>query len=200
MYPFFLIFFIFCVYVKLSLSKSSHNAEKNKTNLLELEREANSTRRKSIDNLDYIIFSEKSIPINEINDNELKKIQEKLLNFADKKILNLSGISNIELKKTYGPANLPTLTEYDNNFLELVRTLHEYAVALNNLNFQDDAIKVLEYSVDIETDMGSSYKLLGDLYYSKNDISSIKNLLEKTDKVNNLSRNSVISYLQVYTD
>ena len=56
MYPFFLIFFIFCVYVKLRLSNSSRNAEKNKTKLLELESEANLTRRKSIDNLDYIIW------------------------------------------------------------------------------------------------------------------------------------------------
>ena len=200
MYPFFLIFFIFCVYVKLRLSNSSRNAEKNKTKLLELESEANLTRRKSIDNLDYIIFSEKSIPINEINDDELKKIQEELLNFVDTKILNLSGITNLELKKLYGPANLPMLSEYDNNFLELVRTLHNYAVILNNLNCQNDAIKVLEYSVDIGTDMGSSYKLLADLYNLQNNTSKIKVLLDKTDKVNSLSQNSVISYLQAYID
>lgn len=200
MYPFFLIFFIFCIYVKLSLSKSSRNAEKNKTNLLELESEANLTRRMSIDNLDYIIFSEKSIPIIEINDNELKKIQQELLNFSDKKILNLTGVTNIELKKLYGPANLPILSEYDNNFLELVRTLHNYAFTLNNLNYQDDAIKVLEYSVEIGTDMGSSYKLLADLYNSKNDNSKINVLIDKSYRINALSRNSVISYLKAYID
>lgn len=200
MYPFFFIFFIFCIYVKLSLSRSSRSAEKNKTKLLELESKANSTRRQSIVNLDYITFSEKSIPINEINDDELKKIQQELLNFIDKKILNLTGITNIELKKLYGPANLPALSEYDKNFLELVRTLHNYAVTLNKLGYYNDAIKVLEYSVDIGTDMGSSYKFLADLYIQQNEISKIKSLLDKTDKVNNLSRNSVISYLQAYID
>ena len=200
MYPFFIIFFIFCIYIKLSLSKSSRNAEKNKTKLLELESEANLTRRQSIDNLDYITFSEKSIPINEINNDELKKIQQDLLIFREKRILNLTGITNIELKKLYGPANLPTLSEYDNNFLELVRTLHNYAFTLNNLNYKDEAIKVLEYSVEIGSDMGSSYKLLADLYNFKNEKSKIKILIDKSDNVNDLSRNSVISYLKAYID
>lgn len=196
MYPFFAIFLVFCLWVRFKLKKSSHDSEKNKSNFFELESEANMTRKKSIDNLDYIIFSEKSIPINEINDDELKKIQQELLNFRNKKIINLSGITNTELKKLYGPANLPDLTEYDKNYLDFVRTLHNYALLLSQNNYTADAIKVLEYSVEIGTDMGISYKLLADLYVSQNMKYKINDLLNKSDNINNLSRKNVIGYLK----
>lgn len=200
MYPLFAIFVVFCIWLKIELNKESRQAEKDKNKLLELESEANSTRKQSIDNLDYITISEKSIPINEINDDELKKIQQELLNYSNKRILNLSHLSNTDLKRKYGPANLPLLTEYDQNFMELVRLLHKYASTLNEKGYKNEAVSVLEYSIDIGSDMSTSFKLLADLYIETNQISKITDLLYKAEKVNFLLRKSIIAYLQECID
>ena len=80
--PFFL---VFCLWLRFEFRKSSNQAEHSKQNRLELEREANFTRKKSIDNLHYITFSEKSIPIIEINDD--------LINIAN----DISGRDNVSV-------------------------------------------------------------------------------------------------------
>lgn len=191
-------FIVFCIWLSYKFKKSSRLAEKSKQNRLELEREANSTRKKSIDTLHYITFSEKSIPIIEINDELIVKYQKSLLNFVDKRIINLSSMTNTELKKEYGPANLTVLSEYDANFSELVRLLHRYATRLNELEFTNDAISVLEYSVSIGTDMGTSYKLLADFYHSSSQTEKINELISHTDNINPLIRDAVVSYLNNY--
>ena len=87
-----------------------------------------------------------------------------MLKFVDRKVLNLSSMSNTDLKKEYGPANLTILSEYDENFSELIRCLHNYALRPHELDYTADAKTVLEYAVSIGSDMGSSYRLLADLY------------------------------------
>lgn len=200
MYLLFTIFLIFCLWLKYELNTKSRQAEQNKNNLFEIEREANSTRKQSIDNLDYITISKKSIPVNEISDNELKKIQQELLDYADKRILNLSGYTNTELKKLYGPANLPILTEYDQNFMSLVNLLHKYAVLLNEKGYIYDAISVLEYSISINSDMSNSFKLLADLYFQTNQKEKISELIKMADNVTPLLKKSITAYLQEYLD
>lgn len=186
---------VFCIWLNYEFKKSSRLAEKSKQNWLDLEREANSTRKKSIDMLHYITFSEKSIPIIEINDELITKYQQSLLNFVDKRIINLSSMTNTELKKAYGPANLPALSEYDANFSEFVSLLHNYAIRLNELEYTEEAKTVLEYSVSIGTDMGISYKLLADFYNADSQIDKIRELIAHTENINPLTRNSVVSYL-----
>lgn len=189
---------VFCIWLSYKFKKSSRLAETSKQNRLELERTANSTRKKSIDTLHYITFSEKSIPIIEINDDLIKKYQKSLLNFVGKRIINLSSMTNTELKKAYGPANLPALSEYDENFSELVRLLHRYAVRLHELDYKTEAVSVLEYSVNIGTDMGTSYKLLGDFYHASAQTGKIKELISRTDNINPLIKDSVVTYLNRY--
>lgn len=189
---------VFCIWLNYKFKKSSSHAEQSRQNRLELEREANSTRKKSIDTLHYITFSEKSIPIIEINDELTQKYQKSLLNFVDKRIVNLSSMTNTELKKAYGPANLPALSEYDANFSELIRILHNYALRLHELDYNDEAKAVLEYSVKIGTDMGITYKLLADFYHAHYRIDKIEELLPYTKHINPLTRDSVISYLNSY--
>lgn len=196
--PFFL---VFCLWLRFEFRKSSNQAEHSKQNRLELEREANFTRKKSIDNLHYITFSEKSIPIIEINDDLIKKYETSLLKFVDRKVLNLSSMSNTDLKKEYGPANLTILSEYDENFSELIRCLHNYALRLHELDYTADAKTVLEYAVSIGSDMGSSYRLLADLYKNDNQPEKLQSLIEQTQNLNPLLRDSVTSYLtQILAD
>ena len=55
--------------------------------------------------------------INELNTGLIEALKEK-------KILNLSGFTNTDLKLEYGVGNLTELTDYDNNYVTLSRSLH----------------------------------------------------------------------------
>ena len=59
MYPIFTCVVVFCLWLRYELGKSDKIARKQKERLLELEHDANFTRRQSLDGLHYITFSEK---------------------------------------------------------------------------------------------------------------------------------------------
>ena len=198
MYPIFTCVVVFCLWLRYELGKSDKIARKQKERLLELEHDANFTRRQSLDGLHYITFSEKVIPIIQINDSTLNKILSALLVLCNAKIVKLSQYSNTELKKLYGPANLDTLSEYDNNYTTLIRLLQQYAKRLNELSYDDAAIQVLEYAISIESDMGSTYKLLADLYHEHGQSDKIHQLLDNAKQINPLYRETTVAYIQKY--
>ena len=53
----------------------------------------------------------------------------------EKKILNLSGFTNTDLKLEYGVGNLTELTDYDNNYVTLSRSLARIAELLTEQGF-----------------------------------------------------------------
>lgn len=186
---------IFCAWLGYELKKSSAIVEKERTNRLELESKANSTRKKPINSLNYITISEKSILFLKINNDNIEKIQKEFKSLADAKILNLSHMTNTELKLEYGPANLPALSEADENFSTLVRLLHKYAETLADIHMEKEAIEVLEYSLSIGSDMSISYKLLANLYLDNNMNDKIDDLLIKADSLTSLTKEPIKDYL-----
>ncbi len=200
MFPIFFCFIVFSLWLRYELRKSTKKSENSQKSLLEIESEANFTRKKSIDTLHYITISKKSIPNIKINDNLLEKYKNNIYALECKRIINLSAYTNTELKKMYGPANLPDLTEYDQNFTVLVRSLHNYANRLNELGYSSEAVTTLEYSISLGSDMGSSYKLLADLYNNNSQTDKIIGLLSQIDKVNPIIKSSVTAYLKNYID
>lgn len=196
MYPIFTCVVVFCLWLRYELNKSDRQLKKQKERFLDREHEANFTRRQSLDGLHYITFSPNVIPVIEINDSRLEKLRSSLHALSGAGIVRLCDYTNTELKKMYGPANLNTLSEYDNNFTTLVRLLHQYALRLNELNQQDAAIQVLQYAISIESDMGSTYKLLADLYCKTGQAAMIRELIEASPKINALYRENTVIYLQ----
>lgn len=196
MLPIFSCVIIFCLWLRYELHKSSRHTENTKNSLFEREAKANSTRKKSISTLNYITISEKTILFLEINDNIIKKCQNGFNSLADKKILNLSGMTNTDLKMEYGVGNFTILCEADTNYNELVRLLHNYGKRLNELEYTGQAIEVLEYAISIGSDMSITYKLLTEIYIANNMPSDkISSLIEAADKLDSLTKNSILSYL-----
>ena len=198
MYPIFTCVVVFCLWLRYTLNRSDRITRQKQNKLWEEEHEANFTRRQPLDGLHYITFSENAIPLIETNDMQLNKTLSSLQSLTSVKIVKLSEYTNTELKKMYGPANLPLLTEYDVNYTTLVRLLQQYAARLSELSLSSEAVRVLEYSVSIGCDMASTYKLLADLYHEKDDTDKIASLIDTTDQLNPLYRESTIRYLQNY--
>ena len=93
----------------------------------ERERLANSTRKQDISHLDYIVLDLSLLPMGKTQDPSIKKLEDTLTELSQKQILDLSDKSNTDLKMMYGPANLDTLWECDDNYHALSQTLLEYA-------------------------------------------------------------------------
>ena len=92
----------------------------------ERERKANATPKKDISNLTYIKVPLEKFPIGQIEDDEIKVIEDKLVALSEKDILNLVGKTNTDLKEEYGVPNFDKMQEVGENFNELTVTLVEY--------------------------------------------------------------------------
>ena len=111
----------------------------------------------------------------------------------DKKILNLTGISNTELKLSYGVANLTELTEYDDNFTTLIKAIASLGHALIDNNDTADALSFLEYGISIGSDISSNYiDLCNNICFATDRFDDIRKLKEKAGMLKSLSRDNII--------
>ena len=161
----------------------------------ERERKANATPKKDIRNLTYIKVPLEKFPIGQIEDDEIKVIEDKLVALSEKDILNLVGKTNTDLKEEYGVPNFDKMQEVGENFNELTVTLVEYGNELILRNMLDEAISVLEYGIAIKTDVSKNYTLLGDCYKQKNQPRKIKVLREQAERYDGIMRESIIRHL-----
>lgn len=164
-----------------------HNVHKNKGNdkqaissYLKREAAANNTRRQDISSLPYITVPLSTFPFDiTLNDpkkqSQIAEYQKTLEDLANKKLLNLIGISNTELKERYGPANLELLITYDQNYTTYLRTLQDFADCLYD-EYPEQAVDLLEYCIAIGTDLSSTYVLLGSHYKALGDQQAFENL------------------------
>ena len=153
--------------MKTTIIVDKKNEKKNKEGLqkfLKTEAEANNTRKQDISNLDYVIFSLSALPEYKGDDDDILAQQKRLLFFEGKQMLNLSAYSNTELKLMYGAANLDFLSTADVNFINFSRELFKYGQLLYEKESEEQALAVLEYGIDIKTDLSKHYALLVDIY------------------------------------
>ena len=115
MFIFLAVFIIFVLILNFAIHKNNRSQENAQEQFWENERQANFTRRKDIHNLNYL-----TIPIEKIPQNLHTDAEKTLVRLSSDKMLNLSGITNTELKLEYGAANLDELSAYDANFTEFV--------------------------------------------------------------------------------
>ena len=141
-----------------------NHASKNEENLSkqfwQAEHDANSVRKKDIGSLPYIHIDTEKLPFKDTTDPKLLEFQSNIKDLSTKKILNLVGQSNTELKAAYGPANLDTLTAYDMNFTELIKTLSNWGTYLYEQEQLQDAKTVLEYGILCKTDIKNNSTLV----------------------------------------
>lgn len=158
------------------LRRSTQRTQRKNEEFWERERRANSTRKKDIEHLSYLVIPndlpslESSPALKDIlaNNSTLSRDYERITTLRDKKILNLTGKSNTDLKLEYGVANLTVLTEYDDNYTLLSRSLARLGHGLMEQGDYEDAIQFLEYDIKTGTDIRSVYEDLCDYYVNNN--------------------------------
>ena len=123
---------IIVILIAHNVKRQKKSSEKAEAEFWARERMANSVRRKSLDGLDYITIPLESFPTHILRENStVAECIETLEALTAQKIVNLTGYTNTDLKLEYGAANITALSEYDQNYTVLVRTLQKWADTLS---------------------------------------------------------------------
>lgn len=206
-YPFFASFIVFGFLFSFSMKRRTKKEKQYVDNFWEREREADSTRRKSLENLDYVAIPLNDLPMDVLTElPEIKEYHEKIRELAGKKIVNFAGYSNTELKLQYGAPNINLLSEYDQNFEELITLLQDWAsLLLQNWGEgaqlcpeeerKQAAKKVLAFAVSIGSDITASYEKLVKLYLEYGEQEKIPALRDKAEKIRSLSKPRILALL-----
>ena len=192
LFPFFLIFGFFISY---QIKKSSSSEKQNKEDYFMHEHNANFVRRKDISNLEYIHVPLDTLPFKEEGHSDLLELQDKVKEIAQMEILNLTGISNTDLKYMYGTVNLDKLTICDNNFIKLSRALYNWGNWLYKNHMTEEARQVFEYAVACKVDISNIYTNLAAIYADNHDYDKIQHLKETVSELNTLMKDSILSSL-----
>ena len=140
--------------------------------------------------MNYII-----IPFDKIPQKLHTDTEEKLLALSEQPILNLTGISNTELKLNYGTANLEILSGYDNNFTQFVALLPTYATELCDAGQTSDAQMLLEFAIECKADSRKLYQLLANLYSEAQDSAKLTWLKQQTEHLPEFTKQAVLKDL-----
>ena len=194
-FPFLGLFIIFLSVAAYYRKRATAQQKKVTEDFWSREDQANQIRRKDISNLPYITIPLEKFPIVISDDEELTDYENDLKTLASRKILNLSHQSNTDLKLAYGPANLPALSEYDQNYTTLLRNLVAYADCLINNGFKSEAVPVLEFGISIDSDIRANYTLLAELYKEQGKTAKIQELIDKAASLDSMMRSAILEQL-----
>ncbi|HKL98724.1 MAG TPA: hypothetical protein VJZ06_02295 [Mobilitalea sp.] len=175
---YFAILIIFALWLNYEIHKISRIDKKKNDLFWKNERLANLSRRTNITGLEYITIPLDTLPMSDMDDSTINSYRDIIQGLSDKLIVNLTGLTNTDLKLKYGASNLNRLSEYDNNYTVLVSMLHKWGERLYNMGYIKEAIPVLEYSVMCLTDVRKTYLLLAKIYMEQNTPEQIDPLLD----------------------
>lgn len=195
--PFFASLIIFIIWLTYMLSRTRRREEKSKDSFWEKETKANNTRRKSLDNLHYITIPFDELPMQILpEDEKIAEYHQILHSLSDSLIVNLSGITNTDLKLTYGAPNIDLLIQYDQNYTTLARTLQQWADYLYQSGYVSEARCILEYALSTDTDVSGTYRLLSSIYKKEGCPEKNAELLEQAQNIKSGSRDLIVRILQ----
>ncbi len=199
--PLFTTIVIVAGFIFVFLKMTSQTPENGIKGFLDRERKANNTLKQPLDDLSFVSVPLEQIPMPEPAVNlKCASLAEELRTLSGKKIVNLTGISNTDLKLSYGAANLPLLTEYDQNFTSLCKTIYDLGCEYKNAGLLEEAIATLNAGVNIGTDISGNYTDLAQMYAEKGLFVEIQRLINRADSIRSLTKNSTISKLQNILD
>lgn len=173
---------VFVVWLQYEIRKNSRQSKNSNDRFWEKEKTANQTRRKDISDLNYMTISLNLLPMEDHEDDTINSYRDTMKGLSGKKMINLAGLTNTELKYRYGAANLNILSEYDNNYTIMVSILQKWAERLYLEGFLTEAQSVLEYSISCLTDVTKSYRLLAEIYHTQKQPDKINDLINMIPK------------------
>lgn len=188
--------FIWVAVLQFKLMKSSNKESEVSAAFWERERKANFTRKKPLPVDDYIKIPFDQLPFSTTDDPQEQEIQQQITSLSKEPILNVSDMTNTDIKLTYGSGNFQLIAGYDQNFQQLQELFKKWAILLYEHGKKIDAKTVLEYSIGLGCDISKSYTLLADIYQEEQDYISIQDLIDIVQNLHTLMKDSILRQLK----
>lgn len=190
-------FILFTIIISYNIKKQARRGKRDDRDFWARETQANSVRRKSLDGLRYIRIPLEQFPTHLLNDNAtVLECIETLETLTSLKIVNLTGWSNTDLKLEYGTANITVLSEYDQNYTLLVRTLQKWADELISSGYEREAAVIMEFAVSTNTDISNTYYRLADYWISQGESFQVERLIRTAEGLRSSNRNAIVRHLK----
>lgn len=146
----FIILILGC-FIAVANRKDSRAQEASMDAFMAREQEANRTRKKPLDDIEFISIPVESLPMETLTeDPEILDCVRTVRELSTQKIANLTMYTNTDLKLRYGTANITVLTEYDSAYILLVQKLRKWAEALEAKGCVTEAATVRSYRDSID--------------------------------------------------
>ncbi len=186
-----------CLIISINIRKQARQAKAANEAFWERERLADSVRRKPLDGLDYIKIPLETFPTHLLHENsEVLECIDIMQSLSSQKIVNLTGYTNTDLKLEYGTANLPDLSEYDQNYTVLVRTLQKWADCLIDAGFSREAAVLMEFAVSTGTDVSRTYYRLAEYRISHDQAPLVDRLVQSAENLRSPNGRIIAKHLR----
>lgn len=198
--PLFASLILFCIWLSFAIVRSRRKGERAEHDFWEKEALADSTRKQPLDGLIFIEIPYDALPFSFVPDDPaladaVAECHRILNGFREKKAVNLTGITNTDLKLTYGAPNITLLTEYDENYTLLVRTMQKWADLLLKADREQEAVSIMEFCIETRTDISATYRTLADIYRREGAYDKIEKLRETADSLLSIMRQPILRML-----
>ena len=185
------------IVIAITLKKQKKSSKAMEQSFWAREWEANSVRRKPLNSLNYIHIPLDKLPFDILADDpNIAEYQTLIRDLSSQPIVNLTGYSNTDLKLEYGTANITVLSEYDQNYTVLVRTLQQWADILYDAGYVEEARVLMEFAVSTGTDISHTYYKLADIYTASGDIFQIEHLITQAENLRTSTKNTIVRTLR----
>lgn len=188
------IVFILCVQVKIKRSSKTPTWD---TAFWRKEKEANFARKKDISHLPYLELDRTKLPFGNSATDRVADCQKEVEQIILHPILNLHEMSNADIKLQYGIANFEFLSACDQNYVRLIRSLNTWGQALYELNDLVHSRQVLEYAVELGSDVTKTYITLAHIYTEQNEIERVQKLIWQLEESDSLLKDAAIRELTI---
>lgn len=195
--PFLTSFIIFIIVLSHRIHRQRNEEAANEKAFWAREQAANSVRRKSLDNLEYIRIPMESLPTHLMAEDEaVAGCLNAINDLSEQKIVNFTGFTNTELKFEYGAANLDLLSAYDQNYTLLVTELQKWADALWNANHKKEAVSIMEFALSTRTDISRTYYRLAEYYNEIGRKEKINVLIDTAETLRSANKKTIVRTLR----
>nr|WP_302598441.1 hypothetical protein [uncultured Cellulosilyticum sp.] len=110
-----------------------------------------------------------------VDDEGCTQLYNKIMLFKERPLVNLKGMSNVELKERFGTMQLEKLSYYEQNLMEYMTTSCAYGKLLFEKGYLPESQKVLEYIISLGCDLSQCYLTLADVYVAYYDYNKLSN-------------------------
>ncbi len=194
-FPIFTSIILFVILLQINLKRISKKEALLEKEFWEKELDALKAPSQDISGLDYIKLPE-NLPLDfPCKHPRAEELRKRLKNLARHEIINLYGMSNTDIRLKYGAANFDILSLADTRYLIYIRTLSELAEAYYETGFVKEAEMLLEYAVNIGSDVKNTYVLLTKIYQNDGETEKAVELKQTAEHINSLSRDGVVAAL-----